>query len=363
MERAFFLFDAPQISYAYRLEGCQYLRLSEGIIPMRDSPSPHPCAEGFPSMRESKPSLSARAFFSGLVDYAGLFPPAGLDLIEAVGNYRTYLDRPERWILSRFIATAAHVEQLREESLRMFTAQHPLAVSLVSRDPASDITRVVAKLKQSEGRVAIGSAEVVIDCNKDLAQQLSAHDSILKELDSSGLHIPLFYEVPPTESWDKVFDQVVDAIDMARTHTARMIGCKLRCGGLQPQLIPPPDRIAHVLHGCASRSIPLKCTAGLHQPFRHADHLDGKPVMTHGYFNVFFAGIVANTQRASVEELLAIVSESDVVDAVFSDEGISWLGRTISTEEIQRAREERVISYGSCSFEEPIEAAMALGWL
>lgn len=314
-------------------------------------------------MRELKPSLSAKAFFLGLIDYAGLFPPAGLDLIEAVGNYRTYLDRPERWILSRFIATAAHVEQLREESLRIFTTQHPLMVSLVSREPAADIVRVVAKVKESEGRVAIGSAEVVIDCNKDFAQQLSAHDSILKELDTSGSHISLFYEVPPTEAWDSMFDQVVDAIDMARTHTARTIGCKLRCGGLQPQLIPPPDRIARVLHSCANRSIPLKCTAGLHQPFRHADDLDGKPVMTHGYFNVFFAGLVANVQRASFEELVSIVSEADVVDAVFSDEGISWLGRTIATEEIQRVREERVISYGSCSFEEPIEAAAALGWL
>jgi hypothetical protein len=314
-------------------------------------------------MRELKPSRAARAFFSGLIDYAGLFPPAALDLVDTVANYRTYIDRPERWILSRCIMTAAHVEQLREESLRMFTAHQPLEVSLVSRDLASDISRVVASIRSSNGRVVVRAAEVVIDCKKDLARQVASHDALLRDLDPLGEHIPVFYEVSASDTWDDAFRQVVDAIDLARPHSARKFGCKLRCGGLEPILIPSAERIAQVLQSCAVRSIPLKCTAGLHQPFRHADEIDGVGVMSHGYCNVVFAGLVAHVFRASHEELVAIVAESDRLDALFSDEGVSWLGRTVPSEEIERVRAQYLISYGSCSFEEPIESAAAMGWL
>ncbi len=35
-------------------------------------------------------STAVRALMTGLIDYAGLFPPAGLSMREAVGNFAGY---------------------------------------------------------------------------------------------------------------------------------------------------------------------------------------------------------------------------------------------------------------------------------
>ena len=37
------------------------------------------------------------------IDYAGLFPPAALDMETAVRKYHEYRKRPESWMLGRFV--------------------------------------------------------------------------------------------------------------------------------------------------------------------------------------------------------------------------------------------------------------------
>ncbi|MBE0564871.1 MAG: hypothetical protein IH621_02865, partial [Krumholzibacteria bacterium] len=51
-------------------------------------------------------STAFRAFMEGLIDYAGLFPPAGLDMPAAVAGYAAHRTLPEAWMLGRFIAPA-----------------------------------------------------------------------------------------------------------------------------------------------------------------------------------------------------------------------------------------------------------------
>jgi CelD/BcsL family acetyltransferase involved in cellulose biosynthesis len=46
---------------------------------------------------------SLRALLSGLIDYAGLFPPAALPMSEAVANYAAYRDGADAWALARFV--------------------------------------------------------------------------------------------------------------------------------------------------------------------------------------------------------------------------------------------------------------------
>src|ERR687885_206973 len=40
------------------------------------------------------------------IDYAGLFPPAGLGMKAAVGNYAQYRSDPAAWALGRFVVPA-----------------------------------------------------------------------------------------------------------------------------------------------------------------------------------------------------------------------------------------------------------------
>ena len=53
-----------------------------------------------------------RALLEGVFDYAGLFPPARLDMAETVRNYARYLDDEHAWMLGRFIVPTARLAPL-----------------------------------------------------------------------------------------------------------------------------------------------------------------------------------------------------------------------------------------------------------
>ena len=61
-----------------------------------------------------------RALLSGMVDYAGLFPPAQLPLEKAVREYAVHLGGAEAWVLGRFIIPAQRLEEL-EPHLVLFS--------------------------------------------------------------------------------------------------------------------------------------------------------------------------------------------------------------------------------------------------
>jgi hypothetical protein len=56
---------------------------------------------------------SLRALLANLIDYAGLYPPAGLGLPAVLENYEAYLASPESWMLNRLVLPAAMLPQAR----------------------------------------------------------------------------------------------------------------------------------------------------------------------------------------------------------------------------------------------------------
>src|SRR5581483_9471419 len=50
---------------------------------------------------------------AGLIDYAGLYPPASLDMRSAVENYRRYRNGPHSNALGRFIVDRGKLDELR----------------------------------------------------------------------------------------------------------------------------------------------------------------------------------------------------------------------------------------------------------
>ena len=53
-----------------------------------------------------------RTLLAGLIDYAGLFPPAALDMAEAARNYEAYRAGPHSWALGRFIVPSARLSEV-----------------------------------------------------------------------------------------------------------------------------------------------------------------------------------------------------------------------------------------------------------
>ena len=55
---------------------------------------------------------SLRTFMHGLVDYAGLFPPANLPLNEAIDDYIKHLKGENSWMLGKFIIPISKLDNL-----------------------------------------------------------------------------------------------------------------------------------------------------------------------------------------------------------------------------------------------------------
>ena len=58
-------------------------------------------------------SPSARALLGGVVDYAGLFPPAALSMADAVAEYAAAQRGADAWMLGRFVLPAAPAGRVR----------------------------------------------------------------------------------------------------------------------------------------------------------------------------------------------------------------------------------------------------------
>ena len=59
---------------------------------------------------------TVQTLMTGLIDYAGLFPPAGLGMNEAVANYARDLGGTDAFALSKFICPASRLDELSESA-------------------------------------------------------------------------------------------------------------------------------------------------------------------------------------------------------------------------------------------------------
>ena len=102
---------------------------------------------------------SRHALLNELIDYAGLFPPASLDMQAAVRNYAAYQMSDEAWMLGRFVVPA---QRLSEFSAAFFEAccderMSPWLLSVLSTGDAEEDRRLIESF--SEGAAFLGAIE------------------------------------------------------------------------------------------------------------------------------------------------------------------------------------------------------------
>jgi hypothetical protein len=140
----------------------------------------------------------------------------------------------------------------------------------------------------------------------------------------------------------------------------RGLRAKIRTGGVTADAFPSINDVAAFLRKCKAAGVAFKATAGLHHPLRCVKALTyepNAPIGTmHGFVNVFLAA-------AMLDHADAILAESDPRAFAFDDDGASWRDQRVSVDELVRLRTEFAISFGSCSFEEPVGDLKELGWL
>jgi hypothetical protein len=236
-------------------------------------------------------SASLHVLLERLIDYAGLFPPAGLSMQDAVRNYDRYRDGEYAWALGSFVVPLDRVDEVPRD----------FQMSILGVD----------EVKSMESARPGAFVEIT-----DLAQ--------IGELARRGLR------------------------------------AKIRTGGLTVDAFPAIQNVAAFLRACKAAGVGFKATAGLHHPLRCVKPLTYEPNAPtgrmHGFINVFLAA-------AMLEHADAILAEEDAAAFAFDDDGASWRGHRVSTDALRAMRRDFAISFGSCSFEEPIADLKELGWL
>ena len=80
----------------------------------------------------------------------------------------------------------------------------------------------------------------------------------------------------------------------------------------------------------------------------------------HGFLNVFLTAAFCFNGIGAVDAP-RLVSLEDAGELVFDDDGVAWGDYRLSTAEIERVRRRFAMSFGSCSFTEPVEDLTLLG--
>ncbi len=292
---------------------------------------------------------SLRALLHGVIDYAGLFPPAALPLEPAVRNFARYRREADAWMLSRFICPAAWLAELAPFVKTLFDADSPLPCSVLGQGADGDLPALVAFQLRHGGRVAADAFET----------RLSATAMTLADLDLAS-----YFEPTLGDDWRPA---IADAVRNIRAFGQRLAvsgkhrGFKLRCGGLQASAFPSVEQIACAIAACRDARVPMKFTAGLHHPIRHFN--PGVETHMHGFINVFGAGVLAHARGLDEAHLQSILADEDASRFVFTGSDFRWNDYRATVDEIAAARRDFVVSFGSCSFDEPRDDLRALGWM
>jgi len=244
-----------------------------------------------------------QALLGGIIDYAGSFPPASLSYEEAYRNFQAYKRGTHRSLLSRFVISSRDLDQMPSGS------DGPFSVLANDDHPRADTIESKSLVHTSK---------------------------------------PLYWECALNE---------LEAAKRAG------VFAKIRTGGIEPAAIPSVDEVAEFILCCTGLHLAFKATAGLHHPIRAAHPLTYEEraprAIMHGFINLFLAAAFAWTGQ---QDILPVLSETDPCAFRF-DEQAHWRGWSLTTGQVNDARQNFAHSFGSCSFTEPIDSLQELGWL
>lgn len=296
-----------------------------------------------------------RAALASLIDYAGLFPPAALDLAGVVSNHLRYLRSPERWLLGRLIVPRARLDGL-EALLRKAGADAaagqalPWTISVLAApdDPALDtLGGEVARF--NERLHADGAAVVAIE----LAVRTDA------DIDRAARQLP--------ERYERYLELPLDGRLPDLVRATALAGCyaKVRTGGVTAETFPSPAALARFIALCTEHEVPFKATAGLHHPFRGSYPLTYEPqslrATMHGFMNLVMASALLYAGRIGEETAAAILASGGPF--TLEENGIRWGSHLASGLELSFSRAHLFRSVGSCSFEDGLGDLRRAGWI
>lgn len=277
----------------------------------------------------------------GVIDYAGLFPPAKLDMGEAVAEYLKHLVHSESLLVNRFVCPASRLAELGGALEEARTdAQFGVSVTGSGIDQL-DVDRVLIESfsKKFGDQFAVEGFEV--RSGPDVEHALRALRP-LSQLD-------LYLEVPLDDDVNEALHAIAES---------ELASAKARTGGLEPSAFPTSATLANFLRECLDLNLSFKLTAGLHHPIRQFDPVTGGTM--HGFLNVLVALALAEEHDLTRGEIAGILDDDNPRNFVFEPSSVGHRDLRADLDAIDGVRT-LFAGFGSCSIDEPAIDLKALG--
>jgi hypothetical protein len=280
------------------------------------------------------------------IDYAGLFPPAALDMEAAVENYAEYRRGGESWALGRFVLPAGRLSEFSRASNRYGAAPTPAEHWQLAALAGSDLDADLAAIEDFNQRSPLARVDT-LEVKSDSADRIG---DIMRRRTS---HLQTYVEIP-------VDRDPTPLLAMIRRTGGR---AKVRTGGITRDAFPTSSALIRFVAACVQSRVPFKATAGLHHPVRAEYRLtyapDSERSPMFGFLNLFLAAAFLHVgmDEQQAEEVL---QESSPAAIRIEEEAISWADRRLDLHELRQARQEVMVSFGSCSFTEPLSELQSL---
>lgn len=323
---------------------------------------------------------SFKAFMREIIDYAGLFPPADLSLDTSLQKYSNYRNSEDAWMLSRYIIPAGRLAELKPYGEILFDEGEPFVFSILGkrtetisdyREHLQDIVAALEQFHEHHGdRVQTDVMELKLPREAVFANDPELFNDIFEETSQlfgeiSEFPNDIYFEGIFDKNWEKEVGSILELMnhfnDSAASSDKINAGFKLRCGGVEASMFPSVEQVGFTLNKVREHNLPLKCTAGLHHPIRHYNH--SVKTRMHGFINVFGGAMLGYAHDFSTKKVNEVLEEEDTDQFSFTDSGFRWKEYEVSTQDIEELREVALISFGSCSFDEPREDLQQLGLL
>ncbi|MBA3440984.1 MAG: hypothetical protein H0T92_14055 [Pyrinomonadaceae bacterium] len=295
-----------------------------------------------------------------IIDYAGLFPPSELGMSQAVRNYARYLGSEHAWMLGRFVVPATRLMEFAraaQDFLPCDPTARPWRLSVLL---GSDIEREVESVLRfnelhrepvNTGTAVVDAIELKISHAEDVRR---ATETIASLTEVTAFDI--YFETPLADNLSELI------------HVIAQVGAraKVRTGGVTAEVIPSTSSLLSFIAACARANVPFKATAGLHHPLRAVHPLtyeqDSPSATMHGFLNVFLAAAFLRNGM-NMDQAARLLEEHDAQNIRFGADGVAWRDHRLSVDQLREARAKLACSFGSCSFEEPIQELQMINLL
>jgi hypothetical protein len=305
-----------------------------------------------------------RALLEQLIDDASLFPPAKLAMVPALRAHARHRESAYAWLGGRFVLPASRVDEFARAragatgAIELSIILDAGALGAKGDTVRADLERV-ARIRDLPG-VAVGSLEARLPrLTLDAAATARIVADVVERWPSDP--VAFWYESTYDAAWATPPAEWLEVLAAARAAAPAHVtlGAKVRCGGPRPGSTPSVEDLAAFVSAAQEHGVPWKATAGLHHPVRGEHGVEGG-VVQHGFLNLFVAAVALHAGALEPARVTEVLAEHDPRAFVVDPLHVSWRDVRVDAEAVAAARE-HVVSYGSCSFDEPVNDLRALG--